>query len=173
MFVLVIGAIVFAVLFALDRPVGAGKLLIPSAAFLLAYAISAQFADDKWLALVGRHNSYALGMVGMSLVLIYHIASTGVDLEWMGVAGALLGVHALAQVCGIDGKYAAALTGNRAIGTMGSPVDLGIVLAMLLPVSLSRSLVYGAAVGLGILATGSRGALLSGTIGVIAWRMRP
>ena len=173
--VLVIGAVAITVAACMGSWVGIGRLAPAGVVLLVTLGVSLMFANDPWVGLFGRYNSYSLGMAGLGLALIFYLASCGGGswgLDLIAVSGAILGLHAFAQWCGFDAKLSSQITGNRSIGTMGSPVDMGIVLAAILPVSASRSNVYAVAVALGILGTGSRGAIISAVLGVLAWRYR-
>ncbi len=139
-----------------------------SAALLIGAVGLSALVGDKYLAVVGRYNSYALGLVGLCLAFVYltHTSKDEEAIDILALVGAVLGVHALAQVVGFDSSLSSSLTGNRAIGTIGSPVHLGLILAMLLPIALDRSKVYAVSIALGLLATGSRGAWLAALVGV-------
>ena len=142
----------------------------PVALMMAVIAVCAIFADDQWLAIAGRYNSYAMGMMGIGIAMLYYLASSG-ETRILPLVGAAMGIHAFAQYAGVL-PGAEWFQGSRAIGTIGSPVDLGLILAMLLPLAWSKSLVYAVAVGLGIIATGSRGALIAGAAGIAAMRLR-
>lgn len=137
--------------------------------FLGAMVVSAFLADDRYLAVIGRHNSYSMGLLGALLASIYFMcAREGKGIVAAGAA--ILGLHAFAQWAGvIDGIN---LYGNRPISMIGSPVDLGMILAMCLPVAMSESKTMALPVGLGLFATGSRGSWLAAVAGVLAWRLR-
>lgn len=144
-------------------------MFLPAAAVLSAWVLSAYMTKFPLLAFTGRHNSYSMGVLGLSLAFAYYLASRGDISEAVGLGGAAMGVHALAQQAGVD-ALAVAAEGGRSFGTIGNPVSLGQVLAMTLPFALSRSWVYATAVCLGIWASGSRGAVLSALVGLGAWR---
>ncbi len=138
---------------------------IGAVVFLCAIVVCAYAASDPYLALVGRSNSYALGLLGAMLALVYFMTADG-DGRLLSLAGAVLGLYAFAQWAGINSGLN--LAGNRPVATIGSPVDLGLILAMLLPSSLCRSRVMALAICLGLMATGSRGAWIAGAAGVAA-----
>lgn len=169
--VLAVGLVIMSLMVAGGAPVNMGHPLVPvGASFLFVCLISAVFADDKWLAFAGNHNSYSLGLMGLSTAFFYYIsAASGPDNKIIPIAAAIIGVHAFAQCAGIDASVSSQLTGNRAIGTIGSPVFLGMILGIALPLAMSESWVYALAVCLGLLATKSRGAWLAAIIGLVVY----
>lgn len=164
------------------------SLLTPALPLLAVMLVSSFFAAEPWVAIVGRHNSFALGLLGVAIALAYHIAAASVSqplwgyefgaawntrgLRLIAAAGAILGVHALAQSAGIDAGQAATIHGHRAIASIGSPTDLGLILAMLLPLAAEISPVYGGAVALGLASTGSRGAWIAAGVGMLVYLLR-
>lgn len=112
-----------------------------------------------------------MGVLGIGLAFTYYLASKGDISEIVGLGGAALGVHALAQQAGLDAGAVRGLLG-RSFGTLGNPVSLGQVLSVTLPFALSRSFVYATAVCMGIWASGSRGAAISALVGLAVWRLR-
>lgn len=149
------------------------KMSLTAIVMLSVYLLSAVFADDKYLAFVGNYNDYSIGILGITIATIFYLY-TDIDIDktitMLSIAGAIVGLHALVQA-GIFNSDLLPYSG-RAYGTIGSPVSLGIVLAILLPVAYSKSNVYALAVLLGILASGSRGALLASVAGCMIYRCR-
>ena len=152
------------------------RSLIGSGAVVLGvFGLSAWACADPYLAMVGRHNSYALGMLGLSLCYLYHIGSSSEDpghLELLALAGSSLGCVAVLEWFGVGHSLAAGMSGARAVGTIGSPTDLGAILALLLPVSWWLNPVLGGFAGLGLVVSGSRGAWVGAAVGmaIYAWR---
>lgn len=175
--VLAAGLLGFALALVQGARVNLGKSLAVPALPLLAVAlVSAACSQDHYLSLVGRYNGFAQGLATLFLALVYHVAASSSErparaLRLIAAASGLLGVHALAQWAGLVGPIAH-LTGNRAVGLSGSPVDLGMLFAMVLPLAIFESPIYGAAVALGIMATGTRGAWLAGMAGIFVYAMR-
>ena len=136
-------------------------LIFPAFLLLAVALFSTAPSPDPLLSILGRYNSYALGLMGMSIVLMYYLAG---DCSGIELAGPLIGLHAFYQ-------WAMDLSPivGRAVGLMGSPVDLGIVLAILAPIQKSWPGLL--AIGLGLLATGSRGAVLAAAAGLLAKRV--
>ena len=153
--------------------------------FLFAVATSLVFAEDGWLGLVGRYNNFTWGLLGVAIAFFYHLAaasSAGVEeagltrenvrgLRVIAAAGAVLGVYAVAQGQGLT-AIPSTLAGGRAIGTIGSPTDLGLVLALILPIAVDVSPVYALGVTLGLAASGARGAWLAAAIGLLVYALR-
>lgn len=159
---------------------------MPIAAGLCALALSSWFSRDPLLSLFGRYNSYAYGLWPFLLysVLFYSAAWSFQGERLRRFLGLLLGVgavtggYAVLQALGLDPFLKAALpSGGRAVSTLGSPVDLGAFLVLLLPLALHWTVTRGWASGLlalsgisaGIFAAGSRGAWLAGTAGVLVY----
>jgi O-antigen ligase len=183
--VFAIGLVPFAAYAASGQPVNLRRSLFKPALPLFAIMlVSLAFAPELWVGLVGRHNSFALGFLGVAIAFAYHVAAASAwddeagvtrntrGLRLIAAAGAVLGVHALAQLAGFDASQSATLAGNRAIASIGSPTDLGLILAMLLPLAVEVSPVYGGAVALGLAATGTRGAWIAAAAGMIVYVLR-
>ena len=135
------------------------------------YLLSAVFADDKYLAIVGNYNDYSLGLLGVFIALtffLYPDVDKDKTIEILSLAGVGIGLIALYQW----GLIPSMTLNGRAIGTIGSPVSLGVLLAILLPIAFSRSKIYAIAILLGIIASGSRGAILAGVAGTMVYRWR-
>lgn len=161
--VLSCGLLVLAFFVVAGAKVNTGPLFWHGVLFIAACAISTFFAADPWLGVIGRHNDYAMGLLGLSIVLIYY--SVGGDISMLPAAGAILGVLSLAQYLGVGPLPMSDLTGNRAYATIGSPVQLGTLLAVLLPLAM-KSPIYTTAIIIGLLTTGSRGSWIAAAIGV-------
>lgn len=137
------------------------------------YLLSALFADDKPLAFIGNYNDYSHGFLGIAIASIFFLYPDH-DKEMteniIALCAAVIGVFAFYQ-WSVSHQYMC-LTNGRAIGSIGSPVSLGIVLAILMPLAYSKSNVYALAVAMGIIASGSRGALLASVAGTMIYRWR-
>ena len=151
--------------------VDSGRPLMANGFIMLGVClVSALFAKDKWLAFAGNHNSYALGLLGITISFCYHIAAAGGKPNGIiPLAGAIMGIHGFAQWAGFDASISSQITGNRAIGTIGSPVFLGTILGVIMPLAIEKSWTYALAVSLGLMATGSRGAWIAAVIGILAY----
>lgn len=130
---------------------------IPMAVLMLVAVNSAIYAPDAYNSLVGQYNGYTLGLMGMFIAMVFYLGS-GEDISILPYVGVVIGLHALYQIA--IGQTVA----GRAVGLIGHPAHTGIVLAVLLP--LSKSYVKSLAMVLGLLACGSRGAMLAGVIGL-------
>jgi len=135
------------------------------------YLLSAMYADDRYLAVVGNYNDYSLGLLGVGIALAFYLYPD-INIEFtinaLALGGVVIGMIALYQW----GMIPLMTLNGRAIGTIGSPVSLGVLLAILLPIAFSKSRIYALAILLGILASGSRGALLAGVAGTMVYRWR-
>lgn len=154
------------------------------AAAAIALAASYFASQDRHLSLYGMYNYYAYGVWPMSLCAAVYFLAVWLDrdsaarrvLDLCLAVGALAGIYAAAQVLGLEPfpGGASVLTGSRAVSTMGSPVSLGVVLAMLVPMALHqmserRSRALGclgfAALAAGLFSSGSRGAWVGAAVG--------
>lgn len=171
-------------------------LLRPLAACLAAVALGAAFSSHVPTSLLGDYSQRAYGLLGLGLCAAVAafaqasgpaLASRG--LAWGPPVGAGLAVVGLLQLRGLDPVLNAVgeLAGGRAGSWLGSPVALGCVLAMLVPLAL-RSALDGESPGrrragwaclglmvLGLAATMSRGAWASAaaaTAAYLAWTGR-
>lgn len=148
--------------------------------------LSAFLSDDLSTSLRGRYDAYAYGAWGLSLaVAAAQLAARGARgredeaARWLGWSAAAVGGYAILQSLGFDPifKIKELPTGGRAVSTLGSPVDLGAFLALLWPVALRRldaergalPAVLAAAVAGGLVASGSRGALLAACAGTAGY----
>ena len=156
-------------LIAICKEIRTGPVFWAGILFIVVNLLSTIFGVDHYLGIVGKYNNYGLGILGLTIALLYHSASG--DISILPLAGSILGLLTLSQyfgICPLKGIEFSDLTGNRAYSTLGSPTNCGLILAMILP--LSGSLVYSLAIILGLLATGSRGALMAAGIGTLIAR---
>lgn len=159
---------------------------LPIAAGLCALALSSCFSQDPLLSLFGRYNSYAYGLWPFLLYALLFYSSAwsfqGARLRrFLGLllgVGAVTGAYAVLQTLGLDPFLKAVLpSGGRAVSTLGSPVDLGAFLVLLLPLALHWTLAQGRWAGLlalsaisgGVIASGSRGAWLAAAAGALVY----
>lgn len=171
---------------ALARPsaIAAGRtaLDIPLAAGLSVIVLSAALSDDPMTSLRGRYDSYAYGAWGLVLAAAsYQLAARGARgredeaSRWLGWSAAAVGGYAILQKLGIDPVFHVKVlpTGNRAVSTLGSPVDLGAFLALLWPLTVRRvdaersalPMILAVLVAGGLIASGSRGAMFAAAVG--------
>lgn len=170
-------------------PAGA-DLLRPLAAGLAAVALAAVFSSHVPTSLLGDYSQRAYGLLGLGLCAAVAAfaqasgtAAAARGLAWGPAAGAVLAAVGLLQLRGLDPVLNAVgeLTGGRAGSWVGSPVALGCVLAMLVPLAL-RSALDGESPGrrrsgwaflglmlLGLAATLSRGAWLAAAAAAAAY----
>ncbi|MFA5139909.1 MAG: O-antigen ligase family protein [Elusimicrobiota bacterium] len=160
-------------------PLHRTPLDLPMAALLAAAVVSALFSLDPALSFIGhyraRFNSVLTWALCMALFQAVARCEDEDGLRWMLdaclVAGALAGLYAVAQWFGIEpfAGVVEELRGNRSYSTLGSPVYLGSVLLMLLPLALHKGgapgIVSGLLIASGLAATLSRGAWLGAIIG--------
>ncbi|MBI2787199.1 MAG: hypothetical protein HYX59_00825, partial [Elusimicrobia bacterium] len=166
------------------RAVSAGvtALDLPLAAGLVLIGLSAALSDDPFTSLRGRYDSYAYGAWGLALAAAAaQLAARGVrgregaTARCLGWSAAAVGGYAVLQRLGIDPIFHLKVlpAGGRAVSTLGSPVDLGALLALLWPAALWRadrergalSALLAALVAGGLIASGSRGAMLAAAAG--------
>ncbi len=168
---------------------GRSALDFPLAAGLTVILLSAAFSDDPLTSLRGRYDSYAYGAWGLLLAAAAaQLAARGTrglrdeTARWLGWSAAIVGGYAILQKLGVDPIFHLKQlpTGGRAVSTLGSPVDLGAMLALLWPLALrrfdiergARSALLAALVAGGLLASGSRGAMLAAAAGsAIYWML--
>lgn len=164
---------------------GRGVLDLPLAACLLAAGLSAAASADPATSLRGRYDSYAYGLWGLCLLAacaqLAGRSARGREAErasWMVWSAALVAGYAIAQKLGFDPifRLKALPAGGRAVSTLGSPVDLGAFLALLLPPALRLAdgrrragFIAAALIAGGLLASGSRGAMLAASVGAAAY----
>ncbi len=125
-------------------------------AFLLVAAFSAAYSINPTLSVIGLPGFWTYGLMSMACYCLLMTMDIGTSwLKWLGV---LLSIHALAQQLNLDplvGK--AVLQSGRSVAWIGSPIDLGALLAMAAPVSGA----WLPLILMGLLASGSRGAMLA------------
>ncbi|MEE8369594.1 MAG: O-antigen ligase family protein [Dehalococcoidia bacterium] len=161
---------------------------IPLVVSAVALAVSAWYSQDRLISLTGRYNAYAYGVWAAVLyAAVYYLAAwlpgaterrrtIGVCLA----AGGIVAFYGVLQVFGVEPfSLSSALPSGRAVSTIGSPVDLGAYLALLLPLALhqtregARSRLSGGVclflMACALLGTVSRGALLSAAAGILAY----
>lgn len=175
---------------ALARPalIAAGRtaLDIPLAAGLAVIVLSAALSDDPMTSLRGRYDSYAYGVWGLILAAASsQLAARGARgreeeaSRWLVWSAAAVGGYAILQKLGIDPIFQIKElpTGGRAVSTLGSPVDLGAMLALLWPLAVRRvdaersalPFILAALVAGGLIASGSRGAMLAAAAGTFCY----
>jgi O-antigen ligase len=166
----------------------AGKtdLDLPLLAGLIVAGLSAAASADPSTSLRGRYDSYAYGLWGLALLAaVVQLAARSargretVRARWLIWSAALVGGYGVLQKLGFDPIFHIKNlpTGGRAVSTLGSPVDLGALLALACPLSLWRVDTHrrassAAAVMLiagGLIACGSRGAMLAAAVGSAAY----
>ncbi len=153
-----------------------------------ALAVATVASHDRALSLYGMYNYYAYGVWALALCAAVYYLAAWVDKEesarllldlCLG-AGALSGACASAQIVGFElvPGVASLLSGGRATSTMGSPVSLGAVLALLVPVALHRALekrarAFGSialvVLAAGLVASGARGAWVGAALGAVVY----
>ena len=166
---------------ALDLPILAGL-------FILGLASAA--STDPSTSLLGRYNSYAYGLWGFSLLAAaYQLAARSARSHeaaragWLVWAAAIVGGYGILQKLGFDPllQVYRLPEGRRAISTIGSPVDLGALLALVWPRSLWRfdarrkpaPAIAAVLIAGGLVASASRGAWLAAAVGAAAyWLLR-
>jgi hypothetical protein len=144
----------------------ARRVMVPHAALALLgwAAICAAWGSWPGLSLLGRVGEHSHGLWAGAL----YCCLMGLQLErrWLRVAGALLSVHAVLQLMGLDPIMPLPrLPQERAIAWIGSPIDLGNILAM-------AASLGGWAWLPGLVLTGSRGAWLAAASSLTPYRWR-
>ena len=133
--------------------------------FFLPVLLSASISPDPWLSIMGRYNAYSWGIISISLCVILFYS----DMDFIAPTGLILSLYAYYEYFAGLTRYA----GNRVMSLIGSPVDLGVVLAVCALVALqskSRWRVAQALVMLpAIYLTGTRSAWLGLLIGFIGF----
>lgn len=144
------------------------RLDVATMVVVLVATASALASEDRYLSAAGQEGKWAYGLAPVMLYLYLIIASAAAPApaSWLGLLGGLLGALAWGQWVGLDPFVsAAALPDGRAIGTIGSPPGLGMMLSMLYffgnPVERVVML-------LGMWASGSRGVILALAAGTAA-----
>ncbi|MBI5594814.1 MAG: O-antigen ligase family protein, partial [Elusimicrobia bacterium] len=165
------------------REVRATVLDGPLAGLAAASVASALFSVDPWLSLVGRHGGFSDSLLGLCGALCSWYAASWLDEPRRALiprlalwAGAAAAAHAVLQTAGLDPWGIGPLPTGRAVAGVGSPVDLGGVLALLFPLALEAARQDGrpavervlAVLYLaGLAATGSRAAWLGAGAGAL------
>lgn len=170
---------------ALDAPLLAG---------LFIACLSAAASSDPATSLRGRYDSYAYGLWGLALLAaaaqLAARSARGREEDrarWLVRSAAIVGGYGVLQKCGFDPIFHIKdlPLGGRAVSTLGSPVDLGALLVLVWPLALRRvdlgrrplSALAAALIAGGLIASGSRGALLAAAAGSAAYwlmsRRRP
>ncbi|MFI5350953.1 MAG: O-antigen ligase family protein [Elusimicrobiota bacterium] len=165
----------------------------PLLAGLFVACLSAAASSDPSTNLLGRYDSWAYGLWSLALLAgVVQLAARSargresVRAGWMIWTAAIVGGYGVLQKCGIDPVlHIHSLPGGRAVSLLGSPVDLGALLALVWPLSLwrldsdrrPRSALAAILVAGGLIACGSRGAWLGAGAGAAAYwlmsRRRP
>lgn len=157
----------------------------PLLGWAFALGLSALFSQDRMLSLMGRYNAYELGLIALTLYAgLYYAAAWILDdrsrpalLRLAVWAGVVISCYGILQTLGIEPFHLSDdIPYGRAVSTLGSPVDLGAYLTLLLPLALHQCLnapgsrlwssIAFAAVAGGLLSTSSRGAWLAGAAGI-------
>ena len=158
----------------------------PLLAGLFIACLSAAASDDPLTSLLGRYDSYAYGLWALALfAAVFQVAARSARTReariarWLTVSAALVGGYAVLQKAGIDPvlHLKDLPSGGRAVSMLGSPVDLGALLALVWPIALWRvdaerrptAVILAACVAGGLLACGSRGAWLAAGVGAAAY----
>jgi len=162
----------------------------PLLACVAVLAASAQASLDPWYSWVGSYNSYACGAWPMAVAAALLACSCrGLDspgrrsaVTWtVVVVASLVGLCAASQSLGWDPLPAgvSSVWEGRAYSTVGSPSSLGTLEAAVAPLALRLAVTSGgsrligaaalAAVLGGVLASGSRGAMLAAAAGCAAY----
>ena len=170
---------------ALDAPLLAG---------LFVACLSAAASSDPRTSLLGRYDSYVYGLWELTLLAaVVQLAARSARgreagrARWLIWSAALVGGYGVLQKFGFDPvfHFKSLPLGGRAVSSLGSPVDLGALLALAWPVSLWRvdsdrrplSAAASILIAGGLIASGSRGAWLGAGVGAAAYwfmtRRRP
>lgn len=159
----------------------------PLLALFLAAALSAAFSVDRPVSLLGHHGFYSYGLLaGLVYLALYFAASRGLGggtpfFRAVAVSSGLCALLGALQWAGLPVTMALekALPEGRVYSTLGSPVYLGAVLALALPLCAglwagtgrdrALGLFSGAFCAAGLLLTQSRSAWLGAAAGLAAW----
>lgn len=136
------------------------------AACAAAMAASWWFSIDPAMSFYGNPESRAYGVLAMllGLTILGISAARPVAVEKLAWVGVAVAVHAILQRAGLD-PIIRELPGGRAVGYLGSPIDLGAFLAILITVSNQWQ---AAVIAAGLVAAGSRGAMFAAACGLAA-----
>lgn len=159
----------------------------PLLALFLAAALSAAFSVDRPVSVLGHHGFYSYGLLaGLVYLALYFAASRGLGggtpfLRAVAVSSGLCAFLGALQWAGLPVTMALekALPEGRVYSTLGSPVYLGAVLALALPLCAglgtgtgrdrALGLFSGAFCAAGLLLTQSRSAWLGAAAGLAVW----
>jgi O-antigen ligase len=166
----------------------AGETILdaPLLAGLAVLCLAAAASTDPATSLRGRYDSYAYGLWGFILVAasgqLAARSTRGSEsfwVRWLTRSAAIVGSYAVLQKMGVDPIFhlKSLPTGGRAVSTLGSPVDLGALLVLIWPAALwsaesERGPVATSTAALvlaGLLASGSRGAILAAAMGAAVY----
>jgi hypothetical protein len=122
------------------------------------------FSVDPFASIHGRYNDWSHGLVGWAAFTVFLMHGTSVMPSERERTVTLLvrGTMCIAVLCLVQRLWM-----QRSIGTVGDPVAMGALLAMMLPICASRSPLTLAVMLPAIWATGTRGAMLGGLLGLI------
>ena len=137
--------------------------------FLAVCTVSALYGIYPEVSFWGVPTQWSQGVFALAFYCLLLTVPPKTD-EWLKWAGVALSVHCILQYAGFDPVLGIheLHSGRRASAWVGSPVDLGAILAMAAPLA-------GAWLPLlvaGILATGSRGALVAVAFALAPARVR-
>lgn len=160
----------------------------PLLAFFGAAALSAAFSIDRPVSVLGHHGFYSYGLLaGVVFLALYFVASRGLGpvgapyFRAVAVSSGLCALFGALQWAGLPVTMALekALPEGRVYSTLGSPVYLGAVLALALPLCAglwagqgrdrALGLFAGAFCAAGLLLTQSRSAWLGAAAGLAVW----
>lgn len=160
----------------------------PLLAFFGAAAVSAAFSIDRPVSVLGHHGFYSYGLLAGAVYLgLYFAASSGLGsggapyFRAVALSSGLCALFGALQWAGLPVTMALekALPEGRVYSTLGSPVYLGAVLALALPLCAglwagagrdrALGLFAGAFCAAGLLLTQSRSAWLGAAAGLAVW----
>lgn len=134
--------------------------------FLGVLFLATLLSSDPWRSLKGLPTQWSGGLLPtMAYVALLALPSRR---PWLATLGLVLSVHALAQQAGADMRLPSVfLPAGRAVAYIGSPVDLGALLAMAAPAVPVLGLPL---IALGLWASGSRAAWAAAAIALLPAR---
>ncbi|PCI33792.1 MAG: hypothetical protein COB53_12030 [Elusimicrobia bacterium] len=158
----------------------------PLAVFCAAFAASLAVSPDPWLGSVGTYSLYNYGLAAFVLAASIYAATAASDfsatslLRLLTIAGLISGVYASFQWIGLAPAIGRVLPQGRAVGAMGDPVFLGASLVACIAAAIYtahrekgvwRRLGFAGflASWMGVIASGSRGAVLGGVCSIVAY----
>ncbi|MBI5597478.1 MAG: O-antigen ligase family protein [Elusimicrobia bacterium] len=124
-------------------------ILRPLAACVIVWSLSCAFSSDPWLSLLGEYEQRGSGLLTLALCAAAAVLVQGAGAAFAGTAlnagaaaGAALAAVGVLQLFGLDPVLNAVggLAYGRVGSLTGSPIALGCVLAMLLPLQLRMAL---------------------------------